>query len=102
MNDSRGSLWRKWDLHIHAPGTKKNDQYLTQKSTEDVLDLYCDKIEQSDVVVFGITDYFSADSYFAFLKRFKERYPDSKKVFFPNVVKGGVKPDQCGGVKVGQ
>ncbi len=85
MNDSRGSLWRKWDLHVHAPGTKKNDQYQAQKSTEDALDLYCDKIEQSDVAVFGITDYFSADSYFAFLKKFKEKYPDSKKVFFPNI-----------------
>ena len=46
MNDSRGSLWRKWDLHVHAPGTKKNDQYQAQKSIEDALDLYCDKIEQ--------------------------------------------------------
>lgn len=85
MNDPRGSLWRKWDLHVHAPGTKKNDQYSAQKSLDEALDLYCDKIEQSDVAVFGITDYFSVDSYFAFLKRFKEKYPQSQKVFFPNI-----------------
>lgn len=24
----RGSEWRRWDLHIHTPGTKKNDQYI--------------------------------------------------------------------------
>ena len=24
---SRGSEWRIWDLHIHTPGTKKNDQF---------------------------------------------------------------------------
>jgi hypothetical protein len=23
----RGSEWRKWDLHIHPPGTKLNDGY---------------------------------------------------------------------------
>lgn len=85
MNDPRGSLWRKWDLHVHAPGTKKNDQYLTQKSLGEALDLFCEKIEQSEVAVFGMTDYFSADPYFAFVKRFKEKYPQSKKVFFPNI-----------------
>ena len=23
----RGSEWRRWDLHVHTPGTNKNDQY---------------------------------------------------------------------------
>lgn len=23
----KGSEWRIWDLHIHTPGTSKNDQY---------------------------------------------------------------------------
>jgi ABC-type lipoprotein export system ATPase subunit len=85
MNDPRGSIWRKWDLHVHTPGTKKNDQYTNQKSYDEALDFYCDKIEQSDVAVFGITDYFSADSYFAFVEKFRKKYPDSSKVFFPNV-----------------
>jgi hypothetical protein len=83
MNDPRGSVWRKWDLHLHGPGTKKNDQYKATKI--DVLDEYCDKLEQSDVAAFGITDYFSADSYLTFLNRFKARYPNSDKVFFPNI-----------------
>lgn len=26
-NFSRGSEWRRWDLHIHTPETVKNDQY---------------------------------------------------------------------------
>lgn len=73
MNDSRGSLWRKWDLHVHAPGAKKNNQYENAMSADAALDLYCDKIEQPDVAVFGITDYFSADSYFAFIKRFRAK-----------------------------
>ena len=85
MNESRGSLWRKWDLHVHAPGTKKNDQYENDRSSADALDFYCDKVEQSDVTVFGITDYFSADPYFAFVERFKAKYPKSQKVIFPNI-----------------
>lgn len=85
MNNPRGSLWRKWDLHIHAPGTKKNNQYENQLSFEDALDLYCDKIEQSDVAVFGVSDYFSVESYFSFLEKFRAKHPDSTKVIFPNV-----------------
>ena len=27
LNYERGSEWRRWDLHIHTPGTIKNDQY---------------------------------------------------------------------------
>ena len=79
MNDSLGSLWRKWDMHVHGPGTKKNDQYLARTSLDDAFNLYRDKLEQSDVAVFGITDHFSADSFFAFLKRFTKKHPDSKK-----------------------
>jgi hypothetical protein len=82
-NNPGGSVWRKWDLHIHAPGTKKNDQY--KVTGGDPLAAYCDRLEASDVAAFGVTDYFSADSYFAVTKRFKEQYPNSRKVFFPNI-----------------
>ena len=27
MFNLRGSEWRRWDLHIHTPDTKKNDCY---------------------------------------------------------------------------
>jgi ABC-type lipoprotein export system ATPase subunit len=82
-NHPGGSIWRKWDLHLHAPGTKKNDQF--QVSDGDPLDIYCDRLEASDVAAFGITDYFSADSFFAVTRRFREKYPESRKVFFPNI-----------------
>lgn len=80
----KGSIWRKWDLHIHTPGTKKNDQYKVNDGA-DVWDVFCKKIEDSDVQAVGIADYFSADSYFNFLGKFGAKYPDSQKVFFPNV-----------------
>ncbi|MDC1205477.1 AAA family ATPase [Candidatus Pacebacteria bacterium] len=83
MNDDRGSNWRKWDLHVHTPGTKKNDQYKVKNG--DVWDEFCKKIEESDVSAIGITDYFSADSYFNFMGKFGAKYSDSEKVFFPNI-----------------
>lgn len=79
----RGSEWRKWDLHIHTPGTKKNDQY--KLNDGDVWDLFCQRIKESDVSVFGITDYFSVDNYFIFIEKFQKKYPNSKKKFFPIV-----------------
>ena len=51
----RGAEWRKWDLHVHAPGTKLNDQFGSPPDWE----RYCRSLEESDVAVIGITDYFS-------------------------------------------
>ncbi len=81
---SRGSEWRKWDLHLHALGTKQSDGF---RSTDgcDAWNVYCQKLHDSDVQAFGIADYFSVDGYLSTRKKYKERYPDSPKVFFPNV-----------------
>lgn len=83
INDPRGSIWRKWDLHLHTPGTKKNDQYEVKGG--DPWDLFCKKLEESDVQAIGITDYFSVENYFTFLDKFIRKYPNSSKVFFPNI-----------------
>ena len=80
----RGSEWRKWDLQVHTPGTRKNDQYKMEKN-KDVWKEFCKKIYESDVMAFGICDYFSSDNYFVFIKGYFELYPDSNKVFFPNI-----------------
>ncbi|WP_199100291.1 TrlF family AAA-like ATPase [Dyella sp. ASV21] len=80
----RGSAWRKWDLHLHAPGTKLNDQFAVADGS-DIWDAYCRALHASDVQVFGIADYFSADGYFSALQAYQARYPDSPKLFLPNV-----------------
>ena len=77
-----GSLWRRWDLHIHTPGTKLSDGY---KCDGDAWENYIDYLEASPVQVFGITDYFSADGYFILVEKYNERCPDTEKVFFPNL-----------------
>ncbi len=81
---SRGSEWRKWDLHVHTPTTKSSDGYIPT-SGKDVWDEFCENIEESDVMAIGITDYFSLDNYFTFIDKFKTKYPKSSKVFFPNI-----------------
>lgn len=84
MNSPKGSIWRKWDLHVHTPETKLSDGYKSEKG-EDVWDNFIDIIELSDVDAIGITDYFSCTNYFNFIERHKKLYPKSKKIFFPNV-----------------
>ena len=79
----RGSEWRKWDLHLHAPGTKLNDQFTIPNGS--VWDAYCQILYESDVHAFGITDYFSADGYFSARKQYRRRYPLTTKFFLPNI-----------------
>jgi hypothetical protein len=67
----RGSEWRRWDLHIHTPGTQKNDCF-EGKSQNEKWDKFYTNIDEyigltpdadKDVVAIGITDYLSIDNY---------------------------------------
>lgn len=80
----RGSEWRKWDLHVHAPGTALNDQYVATGG-DDVLDEFTDVLAKSDVSVIGITDYFSLENSLACIARFRERHESSDKLLLPNM-----------------
>lgn len=82
-NETFGSIWRRWDLHLHAPGTKLSNGF--GDPAEEVLKLYVEKLEASEVQVFGITDYFSFDSYFAVKKSYEKAYPQGQKLFIPNI-----------------
>lgn len=79
----RGAEWRKWDLHLHSPGTKQSDGFSGAEA--EPWNSYCKILEESDVQVFGIADYFSADGYFNTISRFKDIYPSSGKFFIPNI-----------------
>lgn len=81
---SRGSEWRKWDLHVHAPDTKLSNRYVLKDKDVD-WDKFCQIIHDSDVSAIGITDYFSISGFFVFKKRYEELYPKSEKTFFPNL-----------------
>lgn len=55
----KGSIWRRWDIHLHAPGTLHNDQFKNN------WDGYLDAIKSASpsVCALGITDYFTLDCY---------------------------------------
>lgn len=78
---NRGSEWRKWDLHIHTPETAKNNQY---GNAEEAWPLFIEKLEASDISVFGITDYFSMDNYYK-VKKYQMDGRLSEKYLLPNV-----------------
>ena len=52
--DSKGSVWHRWDPHLHAPGTLLNDQFKGD------WEKYLARIEQSQprIEALGVTDYF--------------------------------------------
>lgn len=51
---TRGSEWRKWDMHLHSYFTYLNNNFL-KISKED----YIQKIVDSDIKVVGLTNYFN-------------------------------------------
>ena len=61
-----GSIWRRWDPHIHAPGTTLNDQF----GGADAWETYLSAIEASDpkIEALGVTDYYLLDTYRAVLQ----------------------------------
>ena len=78
-----GSVWRRWDLHLHAPGTKLANCF--GQPEDSILKAYVEKLEASDVQAFGITDYFSFDGYLSVVKAYRKAYPDGEKLFIPNI-----------------
>lgn len=78
---NRGSEWRKWDLHIHTPGTAKSDQF---GNSEEIWEQYIDALEKTDIAVFGITDYFSINNYLK-VKEYQCQGRLQDKFILPNV-----------------
>jgi hypothetical protein len=61
---SRGSEWRKWDLHIHSPLSGLNNQFPMLGSGQPDWEAYIGALEAlTDISVLGITDYFSIEGY---------------------------------------
>lgn len=80
----QGSIWRKWDLHLHTPETKLSDNY---KFNGDIWAKYVKCLSDSDVDAFGITDYFSIDGYLKLIDEIKrvDKTLLDRKAFFPNI-----------------
>lgn len=91
MEFARGSEWRRWDLHVHTPQTKKNDQYAGSTIEEKWERFYTaihdyvgdGKRMERDIAVIGIADYLSVDNYLKVVA--DGRLPQSVKLVLPNV-----------------
>jgi len=87
----RGSEWRRWDLHVHTPGTVKNDRFVGNSPDEKWEKFYSDVAayvgDGSDplkrIAVIGITDYLSIENY----QKVKNdhRLPESVALILPDV-----------------
>lgn len=95
MDKSIGSVWGKWDFHIHTPYSILNsdygfnpfdphDNYHEKEFDQFVVRLFTKAVSEN-IVAIGITDYFLVDGY----KRIKEEYlekPEKLRQCFPDEV----------------
>ncbi|MCD8175750.1 MAG: hypothetical protein LUD41_07570, partial [Phascolarctobacterium sp.] len=76
MQTSRGSEWRRWDLHVHTASS-----YDSKYKAKDADDLLCQALKQNEIAAVAITDHFMIDK-----ERIRSlRSKTSEIVFFPGV-----------------
>src|ERR1035441_1607323 len=80
---NRGSEWRRWEPHIHAPGTVLNNQF----GGSDPWGSYLTKLEglTPRIEAIAVTDYYVTDTYEEVLRhKIAGRLPDVQLIF-PNI-----------------
>ncbi len=80
---SRGSEWRRWEPHIHAPGTVMNNQFSGPNAWHD----YLTALEAATPVIeaIAVTDYYVTDTYEEVLRHKAAGRLPAAKLIFPNV-----------------
>ena len=90
-NFPRGSEWRRWELHIHTPFTRKGDCFTGSTEAEkwgNFFESILEYIGEMDdplkaIYALGITDYFSIENY----KNVIQNHDITKKIplILPNI-----------------
>src|ERR1700730_3718497 len=80
-HNTRGSMWHRWDPHLHAPGTLLSDQF------EGNWETYLRRIETSAPLIraLGVTDYFCIQTYRRVRELKAKGRLASVALVFPNV-----------------
>lgn len=80
---SRGSEWRRWEPHIHAPGTAMNNQFTGPTAWDE----YLSALERATPLIeaIAVTDYYVTDTYEEVLRRKAAGRLPHAKLIFPNV-----------------
>ncbi len=81
--NNRGSEWRRWEPHIHAPGTVMNNQF----SGPNAWDEYLTALEQASPAIeaVAVTDYYVTETYQEVQKYKATGRLPAVKLIFPNV-----------------
>lgn len=90
MNDPKGSLWRKWDLHIHTPASYhwnggKIFQNMNLEEKEKSINEIISKINNSEIAAFAIMDYWTFDGYCEIKKYIQTNNIICSKTIFPGM-----------------
>lgn len=93
MGNKFGSVWNKWDFHVHTPYSILHNEYgfnpfeTTEEENEKYFDKYVKtlftKALENNIVAIGITDYFMIDGYKRIVTKYLQN-PDKMKELFPN------------------
>ena len=100
-NYSRGSEWRKWDLHIHSPASFhwSGDRFNPDPNSPTnnaLIDQMISALNLSEPAVFALMDYWTFDGWFALKRRLAENdAPELTKTVFPGIELRLVAPTDC-------
>jgi len=80
---NRGSVWRRWEPHVHAPGTVMNNQF----KSPDAWNEYLAALETAapTIEAIAVTDYYVTDTYEEFLRHKQGGRLPNVKLIFPNI-----------------
>lgn len=77
--NSEGSIWRRWDLHVHSPASKLQNEFGTWEE-------YINALESlQDISVLGITDYYSIEGFLKVMEYKKAGRLNNIDLILPNV-----------------
>jgi ABC-type lipoprotein export system ATPase subunit len=89
MNDPKGSIWRKWDLHVHTPASFQWNgnkfRFADNEEKRQLIQQILDSMESSDIAVFGIMDYWTFDGYWLLKEYITSEGIDFSKTIFPGM-----------------
>ena len=80
---NRGAEWRRWEPHIHAPGTIMNNQFSGPNAWDDYLTALESATPRIEAI--AVTDYYVTDTYEEVLRHKEAGRLPHAKLIFPNV-----------------
>src|SRR3954465_15253768 len=80
---TRGSEWRRWEPHVHAPGTVLNNQFNGANPWGDYLTSLEAAVPAIEAI--AVTDYYVTDTYEEVVRRKDGGRLPNAKLIFPNV-----------------